>query len=96
MRRKIASSVLALSLLVGGATAAQAAVSSPPEGGTWDRGSNVIWSYSNYFNQNKTHSSAVTDNNGNKKSSGWVAKNHWSYAKFTSRWPGVHYYYDVR
>ncbi|MFJ2353565.1 lactococcin 972 family bacteriocin [Glutamicibacter sp. NPDC087673] len=96
MQRKFASIALAGALLLGGATAAHAAVSSPPEGGTWDRGTNLVWSYSKYFNQNKTHSSAVKDSSGNTKSSGWVAKNTWADARFTSRWPGVHYYYNVR
>lgn len=96
MRRKIASIALAGSLLIGGATAAQAAVSSPPEGGTWDRGTNLIWSYSKYFNQNVAHSSAVKNSNGKSKSSGWVAKNTWSDARIASEWPGVHYYYNVK
>lgn len=96
MRRKIASAVLAASFLIGGATAAHAAVSSPPEGGTWDRGTNLIWSYSKYFNQNKTHSSAVVSSNGVTKSSGWVAKNTWADARMASQWPGMKYYYNVK
>lgn len=78
MTRRVTGAVLAVGMLFGGASAAMAGTTYPPEGGTWNYGVSAgVHLYSDYFNQHQCHGSS-NRNDWGYTSSPNVAGNVWA------------------
>ncbi|MBB4071312.1 lactococcin 972 family bacteriocin [Canibacter oris] len=81
MNKKMIPTVLvSVGLVFAGAAAANAVVTYPAEGGTWDYGvdSSTIWS--NYYHSTRSHGSSVRNCHGSLTRSPNVGPGHWSHA----------------
>ncbi len=78
----------------GAAGAANATITSPPGGGTWDSGASAKLVWSDYHHPSKTHRSSVVGEI--YYTSDWTAPGLWSYAATYAKLSGNKAYWDVK